>query len=387
MRTLTKTFISLVILCTLALLTLLFSPSCSKKQPESKEIKIGAILSLTGSAATYGKWSQNGIELAIDEMNRNGGVNGRQIKVIYEDDVSIPSSAVSATKKLIEIDDVKAILGPLTSSSVLAAAPVAEARHVVLLSPCASSPKITEAGDYIFRNWPSDDFEGAAMAEFLAQQLHVTKVIVMAMNNEYGLGLQDVFIRRAKELGLEILGVLSFEQGATDFRTQATRIGELKPDAVYAPGHAKEVAMIIRQCHEIGVRPIFTSGVAFGSPDVFTIAGNAAEGSYYTAPFFDPNSPNKMVRVFEEAYKTRFHAEAEVFAAHAYDAAKILVTALQHVGGDVNKLKDALYLIRDFPGVTGNTTFDKNGDVIKPAAVKIVKGGTFQLWQETKNFP
>ncbi|HUS90104.1 MAG TPA: ABC transporter substrate-binding protein [Desulfosporosinus sp.] len=376
--------VSLLVFLTLVIA---FPLNCTKKEPETKEIKIGAILSLTGSAAMYGKWSQNGIELAIDEMNNNGGFNGRSIKVIFEDDISIPSSAVSAAKKLIEIDGVKAILGPLTSSSVLAAAPVAEAKRVVLLSPCASSPKITEAGDYIFRNWPSDDFEGAAMAEFLAQQLHVTKVIVMAMNNEYGLGLQGVFIRRAKELGLEILGVLSFEQGATDFRTQAAQIGELKPDAVYLPGHAKEVAMIIRQCHEIGVKTIFTSGVAFGSPDVFTIAGNAAEGTYYTAPFFDPNSPNKEVRIFEEAYKARFHAEAEVFAAHAYDATKILVTALQHVGGDANRLKDALYLIRDFPGVTGNTTFDKNGDVIKPVAVKVVKGGTFQLWQETKNFP
>jgi len=382
MRPFRKYFNLSVALCVFVMILAVFFPlGCSKKRTETKEIKIGAILSLTGSAAMYGKWSQNGIDLAIDEINRNGGFNGRPIKVIYEDDVSIPSSAVSAAKKLIEIDGVKAILGPLTSSSVLAAAPVAEARRVVLLSPCASSPKITEAGDYIFRNWPSDDFEGAAMAEFLAQQLHVRNVIVMAMNNEYGLGLQKVFIRRAKELGLEILGVLSFEQGATDFRTQAARIGEFKPDAVYAPGHAKEVAMVIRQCHEIGVKTIFTSGVAFGSPDVFAIAGNAAEGSYYTAPFFDPNSPNEMVRVFEEAYKARFHAEAEVFAAHAYDAAKILVTALQHVGGDASRLKDALYLVRDFPGVTGNTTFDKNGDVVKPVAIKVVKGGAFEQWR------
>lgn len=369
--------IPLIVLSVLVLCLL----SCTKKQPESQGIKIGAILSLTGSAATYGKWSQNGIELAIDEVNRNGGINERPIEVIYEDDISIPSSAVSAAKKLIEIDGVKAILGPLTSSAVLAVAPVAEARHVVLFTPCASSPKITEAGDYIFRNWPSDDFEGAAMAEFLAQRLHVKKVVVIPMNNEYGLGLRDVFIRRAKELGLEILGVLSFEQGATDFRTQATRIGELKPDAVYSPGHAKEVAMLIRQCHEIGVRTIFTSGVAFGSPEVFTIARNAAEGSYFTAPLFDPNSPNKIVRAFEEAYKARFRSEAEVFAAHAYDAAKILVTALQHIGGDTSRLKDALYLVRDFAGVTGNTTFDKNGDVIKPVAIKVVKGGAFEQWR------
>ncbi len=352
-----------------------------KENTEIKETRIGAILSLTGSAATYGKWSQNGIELAIDEINRNGGVNGKLIKVIYEDDTSTPSSAVSAVKKLIDIDNVEAILGPLTSSNVLAVAPVVEARQKVLLSPCGSSPKITDAGDYIFRNWPSDDFEGAAMAAFLGQQLHIKKVVVMAINNEYGLGLQKVFIRRANELGLEVLGVLSFEQGATDFRTQVAKISKLKPEAVYVPGHAKEVAMIIRQCYEIGVRAVFASGVAFGSPEVFSIAGNAAEGSYYTAPFFDLKNPDERVRVFEEAYKTKFHEEPEVFAAHAYDATKILVAALQQVDGNTDRLKEALYQIRDFPGVTGSTTFDKNGDVIKQVAIKVVKDGAFQLWK------
>lgn len=370
---------------------LIFSVGCKKEetssnstsQPQSSQsepIKIGAILSLTGSAAQYGKWSQNGIALAVSEVNQAGGINGRQLQIIYEDDATDPATAVSAAQKLISINHVSAILGPLTSSSVLAAAPVAEANHIVLLSPCASSPKITDAGDYIFRNWPSDNYEGAAMAEFLAQQLHIKTVVVAAMNNEYGLGLRDVFIQRAKELGLNILDVLSFEQGATDLKAQAARIAELKPDIVYAPGHGKEVATLIRQCREIGVKSVFASGVAFETPDVFTVAGSAADGTYYTAPAFDPDSQDNQVVKFQEAYEARFHAKAEVFAAHAYDAVKILATALQNAGGDFNKLKDALYAIHDFPGVTGNTTFDKNGDVIKPVAVKVVKGGTFQVW-------
>ncbi len=323
---------------------------------QNRPIKIGSILSLTGSAAQYGKWSQNGIELAVDTVNRAGGVNGRPLQIIYEDDATSPASAVAAAKKLIEINHVSAILGPLTSSGVLAAAPVAESAHIVLLSPCASSPKITDAGDYIFRNWPSDTFEGAAMAEFLAQQLHVKRVVVAAMNNEYGIGLRDVFIKRANELGLDILGVLLFEQGAADLRTQAARIAELKPDIVYAPGHGKEVAMLIRQCREIGFKLAFASGVAFEAPDVFTVAGNAAEGTYYTAPAFAPDSQDTRIKDFQSAYEVRFHSKAEVFAAHAYDAVKMLVAALENTRDATAKLKDSLSGIHDFPGVTGNTS-------------------------------
>jgi branched-chain amino acid transport system substrate-binding protein len=387
----------LVLLACLCLAGLLFggckreksssNPVNEPQAAESQPIKLGAILSLTGSAAQYGKWSQNGIELALSEVNQAGGINGRQLQIIYEDDGTDPASAVSAAQKLISIDHVSAIIGPLTSSSVLAAAPVAEANHTVLLSPCASSPKITGAGQYIFRNWPSDNFEGGAMAEFLANQLHAKTVVVAAMNNEYGLGLKGVFIHRATELGLKILDVLSFEQGATDLRAQAARIAELKPDVVYAPGHGKEVATLIRQCREIGVKSVFASSVAFESPDVFTVAGSAADGTYYTAPAFNPDSENSVVKKFREAYEARYHAKPEVFAAHAYDAVNILSTALRDAGGDASKLKDALHAIHDFAGIAGNTTFDKNGDVIQPVAVKVTENGKFVLWQKTQKAP
>jgi len=365
------------------LFAVVFLTTCERSRETARpaeSLRIGAILSLTGSAAQYGKWSQNGIELAVSEINSAGGVDGKPLEIIYEDDASVPGSAVSAAKKLIAIDHVSAIIGPLTSSSVLAAAPVAEAGRVVLLSPCGSSPKITEAGDYIFRNWPSDNFEGSAMADFLAQQLHFKRVVVVAMNNEYGIGLRDVFVPRAKELGLQILDVMSFEQGATDFRAQAARVAELKPDVVYAPGHAREVAMLIRQSREIGVKAVFVSGVAFGDPDVFTIAGSAADGTYFTAPSFDPTSQAEIVKKFQASYAKRFHTPGEVFAGHAYDAVRILAKAFRDAGGDAAKVKDALYAIKHFPGVTGDTTFDKNGDVTKPVTIKVANGGSFKEW-------
>jgi branched-chain amino acid transport system substrate-binding protein len=368
------------IMFTVALIAILILSSSNCRNHKRDGINIGSILSLTGSAAQYGQWSKNGIELAVSEVNDSGGVNGQPLSIIYEDDASVPTSAVAAAQKLINVDHVQTIIGPLTSSNVLAIAPIAENSQVVLLSPCASSPKITNAGDFIFRNWPSDDFEGSAMADFLAKELHLNNFAVLAMNNEYGIGVRDVFIRRAGENGLQMLGSFTFEQDGTDFRTQLARVAELHPQAVYVPGHAKEVARILRQARELGIRSVFASSVAFESPDVFSIAGNAAEGVYYTAPSFDPNSDNETVRRFQEAYQSRFREKAEVFAAHAYDAILILATSLRTASNNPIKLKETLYSLKDFNGVTGSTTFDKNGDVIKPITIKVVQNKSFQVW-------
>jgi branched-chain amino acid transport system substrate-binding protein len=348
-------------------------------QPNTNQVRVGAILSLTGSAAQYGQWSKNGIELAVSEVNSAGGIDGKQLAIIYEDDASQPSSAVAAVRKLLDADHVNAIVGPLTSSNVLAVAPVVESSRIVLLSPSGSSPKITNAGDFIFRNWPSDDFEGAAMADFLAHDVKIKDVAVLAINNEYGVGVRDVFLKRAGQNGIRILDSLTFEQDATDFRTQISRITSLHPGAIYAPGHAKEVARMILQARQLGFTGLFASSVAFESPEVFKIAGKAADGTYYTAPSFDPNSQNDLIRHFQQSYQSRFGETAEVFAAHAYDAVNILVLAFRNAKKDGITLTDALYKIRDFNGVTGNTTFDQNGDVIKPVSVKIARDGAFQV--------
>jgi branched-chain amino acid transport system substrate-binding protein len=201
------------------------------------------------------------------------------------------------------------------------------------------------------------------------------------MNNEYGIGVRDVFLHRAAQDGVQILGSFTFEQDATDFRSQIARLTTLRPQAAYLPGHAKEVARILRQAREMGLQAVFASSVAFESPEVFSIAGNAAEGVYFTAPAFDPNSSNEAIMRFQQAYQSRYHDSAEVFGAHAYDAVQIMAACLSTAGENPTALRDALYALRDFNGVTGSTTFDSNGDVIKPVAVKVVRNRSFQVLQ------
>jgi branched-chain amino acid transport system substrate-binding protein len=353
--------------------TVLFLNGCEKKKTE--DFSIGAILSETGSAAQYGKWSRKGIELAVSEINSRAG---RKLRVSFEDDATDPTTAVNAATRLLNRGDIKIIIGPLTSSSVLAVAPIMNEKKVVLLSPCASSPKITNAGEYIFRNWPSDNYEGRVMADYIVDSLRIKNVAVLSMNNEYGFGVREVFIARARERGVQILFVETFEQDATDFRAQISKILLLHVQFLYVPGHAKEVARIIKQSTEIGLKTIFGSSVAFGSPEIFDVAGKAVEGTIFTAPAFDLGSKNENIKKFIESYQQQYGEMPEVFAAHAYDATMIIGSAIAKDDTTSETIRSYLDTLKNYPGVTGNTTFDLNGDVMKPVAIKIVKNNTFR---------
>lgn len=220
-----------------------FSLGCAKKE---KEIKIGAILPLTGDAAKYGESAKRAIDLAVEEINSTGGIKGSKIKVIYEDDQALPEKGVSAIQKLITVDKVHVVIGAMPSSVTLAMAPIAEKNKVVLFSPASSNPKITEAGDYIFRNDVSDIFEGGKMADETWQRLKFRKAAVLYINNDYGVGIKDVFVYRFTVLGGEIVATENFEQGTTDFRTQLTKIKQGNPEAVYIVGY-KEQIQILKQ--------------------------------------------------------------------------------------------------------------------------------------------
>jgi branched-chain amino acid transport system substrate-binding protein len=348
----------------------------------AQEIKIGAILPLTGDAGVYGTWAKQGIDLAVEEVNAEGGTNGKKIKVIYEDDQCQPEKAVSAINKLVKIDRVPIIIGALCSSATLAISPIANNTKTVIISPGSSSPKISEAGDYVFRNWPSDSFEGRAMAEFAYNTLQARRIAVLYINNEYGLGVKDVFTKRFEELGGFIIAVESYEQGATDFRTQLAKVGTGNPDAIYLPGHTNEIGQILRQAKEMGIRSQFLSVVAFESPTTLQIAGDAAEGVFYTTPAFDPESKDQLIQAFQQAYTKRYGKPAETFAATAYDALKIVVLAIKRGGYNSDGIKRELYNIQNYPGISGITTFDRNGDVIKPAMIKTVRNGKFEIYQK-----
>jgi branched-chain amino acid transport system substrate-binding protein len=345
------------------------------------DIKIGAILPLTGGAAVYGQWARNGIDLATSEINAAGGIKGRKVVIVCEDDQSTPQQAVSAAQKLIATDGVKVIIGALTSSATLAVAPVCNEKKVVELSPGSSSPLLTGAGPYFFRNWPSDVFEGKSMADFAISTLKLHNVAILYINNDYGTGLKDVFKAAFEKAGGMVPLVESYDENSTDFRSQLSKVKSAKVDGIYVPGHTNELGTILRQMKEMGIALPFMSVVGFESPQTIEIAGKAAEGAYYTAPAFSPADTSSRVRQFVGAYQGKYGQPPEIFAAHAYDAVKILAGVIAEAGYNADRIREALHKVSGYPGVSGLTTFDANGDVEKPAMIKTVKDGVFVAYK------
>jgi len=350
----------------------------TKKEP--REIKIGAILILTGPDAKAGQSARQGIEMAAEEINNDGGIKGKKVKVVYEDDQGEPQKAVSAILKLINIEKVPAIIGPMWSSSVLAVAPIAEKNHVVILSPAASAPKITYAGDFIFRNTYSDLFEGAKDAEYAYKELGYRKAGIIHVNVDAGIEIANVFSETFQKLGGTVVLRESYEPKTTDFRSLLTKYKDKDIDFIYLMGYS-EMGQLVKQAREIGLKIPFVSTIMFEISDVIKVAGNAAEGTIYSFPAYDSEEKSDVVSSFTEKFKQRYGTLPDPEAAFSYDATKILCLAISKGGTGPTKIKDELYRIKNYQGVTGETSFDENGDVIKPIGFKKVENGKY-VWQK-----
>jgi branched-chain amino acid transport system substrate-binding protein len=366
-----------VIIVVLIIVAIVLGITQPWKPGEPEVIKIGAILPLTGDAAEYGKNGQMGIDLAVEEINDEGGINGKLVEIIYEDSKADPKEGVVAFNKLNDIDQVPIIIGPFASSVTLAVAPVAEEKRVVLLSPVSSAPAITDAGDYIFRNSTTDEYEGPVMANYAMKELGYTKFATFTINNDYGQGLAKVFADTVTANGGKILIQETFEPSSTDFKTQLLKIKEEEPQALYIIGQ-KEVPNILIDMQELDfTSPQIISSVMFEDPDNIEKAPDIAEGVIYSFPSFDPLEGDDVAKDFGAGFEKKYRKTPEIFAALSYDAAKITALAIKKGGYDSDGIKEALYKISDFPGVCGNTTFDENGDVDKPIGVKTVKDAKF----------
>jgi branched-chain amino acid transport system substrate-binding protein len=357
------------------LLAFVLISGCGSEKKDT--IKIGAIVFKTGDAAQYGEWVMNGLNLALSEINSNGGINGKNVEIIFEDDQTNAKVAVTAINKLISTQNTPVIIAGLTSQSTLAIAPIAEKKHVVLFSPCSSSPALTNSGDYIFRNWPSDNQEGKLMANYAFSKLKLRNIAVLAMQNDYGIGLQKVFIEQFKKLGGNIILDEYFDEGDTNFRPIISKLRTLKFDAIYMPSHALEAGSFLKQLFESNLSYQVLGCVTYESPELINIAGSAANNVIFTTPSFNTESKDTLLLNFISKYKEKYGENPENFAAQSYDALMIIVLAIKKGGFTADGIKDALYKIKNYKGVSGLTSFDKNGDVSKPSMIKKVKNGKF----------
>ncbi len=373
-----RNLISLHKLLTLGLLFgLLFAFGCAKEKPEAKEIRIGAISPFTGEGANYGKAARTAIDLAVDEINKKGGINGRKLVVQYEDDKGNPKDALSAFNKLATVDKVPAVLGPFYSTNVLACAPVANRSKTVLLTGTATSDNIRDAGEYVFRVCPSNDEQARTIARFVFENLGLRKSFIIYRNVDYGITLRDKFEKAFKALGGTILGAEAVTPDTSDVRAQLTKAKAESAELIYAAVHYPEGGALLRQAKELGVSSVIVGTDGGYDPKLLEIAGEAAEGSYWVTIGWGDESSNPNIARFRKAYKEHYEEEPGVYSGLFYDATHVLAKALTEAKAiDGPSLQEALSNIV-YEGPTGITKFDEFGDVEKPFAVYIVKSGQF----------
>lgn len=339
--------------------------------------RVGAIVSRTGAAAAYGEQVSRGFDLAVADINAEGGVHGRPLELLYRDDSTSPEVGLAALRDLVDREHVQLVLGAVSSSVTLQLAPYCERRRVLLLSPSASAPQLTTAGEYVFRTYPSDVFEGASMADF-ARDLGLDRVAILAVDSDYGASLAAVFAERFRSAGGSVVALLTFPEGDTAAIGDAvTALAGLSPRGVYVPAYAGDLATVLNLLRPAKSHPIVL-GTSSVTADLVRLAGPAADNLVFPLPSFDADADDPGVRAFAAAYKARFSEPPDVYAAYAYDAVRVLAAAMERAGSfEVDDVRDALLGIDHYEGVTGHMAFDRNGDVVQYPRLYVARGGRF----------
>jgi len=342
-------------------------------------IKVGEFASLTGSEATFGQSSHKGTALAIDDLNAAGGVLGKKIQLLTEDDQSQAGQPATVVRKLISSDNVVAILGEVASSKSLEAAPICQQSHIPMISPASTNPKVTETGDYIFRVCFIDPFQGTVMANFARKTLKLQNAAVLTdVKSDYSLGLAKFFKAGFTADGGKIVAEQNYSAGDKDFNAQLTAIKAANPDGIFLPGYYTEVGLIALQARQLGLTcPIF-GGDGWESSSLVPIGGKALEGCYFST-HYSPESTAPAVQNFVKAYKAKYNETPDAMAALGYDSAMLLADAIKRASTtDAAKVRDALAATKDFHGVTGDITMDANRNASKPAVILTIKDGAFK---------
>jgi branched-chain amino acid transport system substrate-binding protein len=348
-------------------------------------IKIGEVGSMSGSEATFGVSTHQGISLAVKEQNAKGGIKGKKIELITVDNQGKPEEAAVATSKLITQDKVSAILGEVASSRSMAMGPIAQQNKIPMISPSSTNPKVTEIGDYIFRVCFIDPFQGKVMAKFASEELKAKTVAILRdVKSDYSVGLSNFFSEAFVQSGGKIVVEQTYSSGEVDFNSQLTSIRAKKPDAIFIPGYYTEVGLIAKQARKLGIKAPLLGGDGWDSAKLYELGGKSLNNSYFSN-HYSPEDKSPAVQNFIASYKTEYKKIPDGLAAMGYDAAKVLFAAMEktkNVGAA--ELRDAIAQTNNFPAVTGNITIDPKRNASKSAVVLQVADGKF-LYKSTVN--
>jgi len=350
--------------------------ACAPKgQPAaSLPIEIGVIAPTTGSLAVWGENTVRGIQLAADELNEAGGVSGRKIDLAVRDSKCEPAEAVRLLRSFIAERQIQVVLGIDCSADVLAMAPIAQENRVVLFSTGASNPEISQAGDFIFRNWPSDAIQGRLTAKYARDLGRFQRAAILYVDNAYGQGLDQVFGQELEAMGGQVVLSEAYPEGATDVRAQLARIKAQSPDLLYLPAYTKELPIILQQAKAIGLQAHVIASETFDDPGTIEAAGAAAEGVVFPSPAaFDTQRPQGAK--FQQAFEKKFGEPPGVTADTGYDALNMVAQAMEHGATTGMEIKDYLSGLEGYEGVAGETTFDRHGDAPKNVTFYEVRQG------------
>lgn len=365
-----------------AMLGVLLALACGGEARKPGAIVVGHVASMTGDTATFGRSADQGMRMAIAEINAAGGVLGRPIELVTEDDRSVTEEARTAAQKLIQRDQVVALLGEVASSRSLAAAPEAQRAKVPMISPGSTNPRVTEVGDYVFRACFIDPFQGAVMARFAVDELHAKRLaILFDFKQDYSVGLAQFFRETAQQLGAEIVADERYTSGDIEFRAQLTKLRAANPDVIFVPGYYTELGLIAKQARELGITVPLLGGDGWDSEKTLEIGGPAVEG-YYFSTHYAADSDSPRVQSFVNGFQAKYGATPDAMAALGYDTAKILADAITRAGTtDEPALRDAIAATKGFEGVTGNISMDDQRNARKDAVVLKIEGGKFRYYR------
>lgn len=360
----------------IAAASVLLFAGCSKQ--ESDTIKIGGIFPLSGSVAVYGVTCRQAIDLAIEEINAAGGINGKMVEMIVEDDEGNPEKSVNAYKKLTTKDRVNMIIGSMTSGCCNAIASLAQNQKVVMIAPAATATEITQVGDYIFRTCFIDPFQGTVGGRFVIEDLGLKNAAVLYdIGNDYSVGLYENFCKAIRDGGGTIVSEESYSTGDKDFNAQLTKIKNANPEVVYLPDYYSTVALIAKQLRAQGINTPIVG--ADGWDGVVSEAGDEMLNGYYSNHYAADSTDEKVIN-FVKAYEAKYGETPVSFAALGYDSMYMLRDALLTADvTDSASIRDALANVKG-SYVTGELYFDENRNPVKSAViVEIVKNADGEL--------
>ena len=346
---------------------------------DSDTIRIGGLAPLTGDAASYGVAVNNAIQMAVEDINANGGIDGKQIEYIYYDEKGDTTEATNAYNKLVQDDKVVAIIGDVTTKPTLAVAQTSQQDNIPIITATATAAEVTLTGPNIFRACFTDPFQGELMASYASEKLGATKVAILSdMADDYSSGIAEAFVAKAEELGMQVVADEKYQDGDVDFKSQLTNIKGQNPDVLFLPVYYEDLRLISAQAKEVGVTAQLCGADGWDSVLTDNFDSSMLNGGVFCSQY-STESTDERVQNFISTYKEKYEMDPNMFAVLAYDATNMMAQAISDAGStDSQAIIDAMAAL-EYDGLTGRMTFDEDRNPQKSAVIVSIQDNAYKF--------